>query len=119
MLYADIPMSKSVQQYEWTDEMAEISGFGGEYELSCRKMITTGLEWLEDNDGPIAEFSTGHNVTARIDEGTEATGELRAHMASAVDVDPSPSMLHLCVKQALYAQEIGWDAYVTRLRDDR
>jgi hypothetical protein len=119
MSYVEVPMSESVQRYEWTDEMDEISGFGGEYEESCRQMVTAGLKWLERNDGPATEFSMGDNVFARIDEEAEATDELRTHMASAVDMDPSPSMLHLCVKHTLYAHEIGFEAYVTRLGDNQ
>jgi hypothetical protein len=58
-------------------------------------------------------------VTARIDEEADETDELRAHMVESVDVEPTPSMLHVCVKNALYAHEIGWETYVDRLEDSR
>jgi len=73
-------MSKSVP-YEWTDEMENVSGLSGEYELFCREMITAGLTWLDENVGPGAEFSEGENVTARIDEEANEADALRAHMA--------------------------------------
>jgi len=111
-------MTEPVHRYDWINEIGEISGFGGEYEESCRQMVTAGLKWLEQNEGPSTEFSTGDNVFAQIDEEADATDELRTHMVSAVDMDPSPSMLHLCLKHTLYANEIGWEGHVTQLENN-
>jgi len=110
-------MSKSELQYEWNDEMDEVSGLGGEYEEACREMIAAGLQWLEDNDGPVVKFSGGQNVTARIGPAAGEIDDLREHMASVVEFDVTPSMLHVCVKHALYAYDIGWLSYTTRMED--
>jgi len=97
--------------------MAEISGLGGEYERTCREMVTAGVRWLEQNDGPTVQFSESENVTVRIDDGNGVKEELRAHMVESVDVEPTASMLHVSMKHSLYADGIGWDAYVSRLED--
>lgn len=35
--------------YVFTEDMKEISGFGGSYEQACRLMIINGLYWLKEN----------------------------------------------------------------------
>ena len=32
-----------MSKYQYTDDMAEISGFGGGYESTCRAMVAAGL----------------------------------------------------------------------------
>jgi hypothetical protein len=32
---------------QFTDDMREISGFGGGYEQQCRAMVLAGLDWLD------------------------------------------------------------------------
>jgi len=104
-------------KYQWTDEMAGVSEFGGEYEKTCREMVITGLEWLDRNAGPTAEFTGSKNIIVQIDESAEEINTLRDHMATSISDDPSASMLHLCVKHALYAHELGWETYVKRMEN--
>ena len=36
-------------KYAFTPEMREISGFGGDYEQTCRNMLAAGLRWLDEH----------------------------------------------------------------------
>ena len=45
---------------EWTDDMGEISGFGGEYEAMCRRMVKAGVEFWDAQD---AAFERGERPT--------------------------------------------------------
>ena len=38
-----------MSKYVYTDNMSEISGFGGGYEAACRAMVVAGLEHLDAN----------------------------------------------------------------------
>jgi len=110
-------MSRTAARYEWTEGMAEISGLGGEYERTCRQMVTAGARWLGENEGPTVQLSESENVTVRIDDRNGRKEKLRAYMVESADVEPTASMLHVSMKHALYADGIGWEAYVSRLED--
>jgi len=43
-------------KYKYTDDMGEISGFGGGYEQTCRNMVIAGIESFESS--PEADANT-------------------------------------------------------------
>lgn len=53
-------------KYQYTPEMDEISGFGGGYEETCRKMVVAGVEWADakgDADPQYKEFENIYGIT--------------------------------------------------------
>jgi hypothetical protein len=95
--------------------MADISGLGGESERTCQQMVTAGVRWLQENEGPTVQISESENVTVRIDDRNGLKNELRTYMIESTDGEPTASLLHVSMKHALYADGIGWETYVSRL----
>lgn len=108
-------------EFEWTDEMDEISGFGEEgmwdYEQACRDMVIAGAEWIGENESD-PEFTEIDGVTGIINAENDAAEGLTDAMADAVEGDsPTGAMMHTCVAHVLWIAEHGWDEYVERMED--
>lgn len=102
--------------YEWTPAMAEVSGFGGEYEEACREMVIAAAEWSEENPDADPEVGTPEGVFGLI-VGMNGTGEeLLEAVKSPVD-GASGAMVHGASRSALYIHENGWDAYVEMMEE--
>jgi hypothetical protein len=84
--------------YEFTDDMGEISGMGGPYEVLCRKMLFAGLDWLDAHPG---ELDAGKLGQALIDA---SKGECNAAQHGAV------------MDACLMVRRDGWAAYQARMR---
>lgn len=51
-----------VPGYEWRPDAGEISGFGGSYELACRKMVSQGCKFIAENPDLNAEIHAYERV---------------------------------------------------------
>lgn len=112
-----------MSKYVWTDEMREISGFGGGYEAACRAMVVAGLEWFDSLPKDTAEptFQTLKNITGIIIETNPNAKAMTAAMCKAVEDKggATGAMVQFCVSHVLKAREVGWDEYVTLMSDLR
>jgi hypothetical protein len=101
----------SQTKYAFSDDMGEISGFGGSYEDACRRMVVAGLEWLDAHPESAPKFSEYKNVFGVInEEGEDAKALMTAMVAPAPDC--TGAMVHACVHHLLYIRKNGWAAYV-------
>lgn len=91
--------------YEYTEDMSEVSGLGGEYEEACRKMVIAGAQWLDEN---------GKSAN----EDYDADEELKRVMADAVDDVPTGAMMHGAFRHVSYIDRHGWEAYVEKMESD-
>lgn len=101
-------------KYEWTNDMGEISGFGGSYEADCRAMVIAGAKWLE----AWLEKNSLREKNSLLDElrfRTEAAEALSKVIGEAVD-GPTGAMHHAVVFQCLFIARHGWDGYVEERR---
>lgn len=109
----------SSEGYSFADEMAEISGFGGDYEAACRAMVTAGVAWLDEHPDADLAFETVENATGIVTPETLDAEELAKRMADVVEAEygdpPSGAMMEACVGHVVWIEANGWDAYVERM----
>lgn len=99
--------------YEFTADMREISGFGGDYEKCCRKMLKAGLEWLTLNPHADPQFSTYNNIYGIINEDNEDAKALSKVIAG--DFNPSGAMMQAVCSSVIWIKNNGWGAYVENM----
>ena len=99
------------EKYQYTEDMREISGFGGSYEAACRAMVVAGLEWLDKKAEAVPEFSTYENIYGVINAENEDAKELRRVMAEAAGDDPTGAMMQATIGHVLWIKKNGWDKY--------
>jgi hypothetical protein len=96
--------------YEFTDDMRQISGFGGAYERRCRAMVQAGLEWYAEN--PDAQPAFDELLEPM---NADARGLLATLSAAAPDC--TGLMLGGALAHIRRARELGWDAYCALSRE--
>lgn len=109
---------------EFTDDMREISGFGGTYEGACRVMVLAGLDWLDAHPDVAPKFSEYENVTGIINsENPEADAMIKAMCEAAEKYGEqhneggvTGAMVHATVHHTMYAHTNGWEAYAAEMR---
>lgn len=99
---------------KYTENMREISGFGGGYEEACRNMVLAGLDWLDANIKSGPKFSEASNIIGFISDDNEDAKNMTDAML-AVCPDCTGAMMQACVNHALYAHKNGWDKYVSEM----
>ena len=105
-------MAKTV--YRHTDDMGEISGFGGSYEEGCQKMLEAGVKWLAEHDADI-QVLENPSIYGIIKEGTSDTEELSKAAVAATD-DCTGAMHHAVMSRLAYIDKNGWQKYCEELR---
>lgn len=105
------------EDIEWTDEMGEISGFGGSYETACRKMVMRAATWLRAHEDADPTFGEIEGVFGISDAFNDDAKQAREEMVKAAkDVSgnaggPTGAMIHACTQHVVYISEYGWDEY--------
>lgn len=103
-------------KYEFTPAMDEISGFGGGYEATCRRMLRQALEWCDANPKAAkrltyktfaniygiyeAENREARALDSAMTRGTDETGGVTGAMHQAV------------VSHVLWIMGHSWDSYI-------
>lgn len=102
--------------FEWTEDMADVSGFGGGYERACRQMISQGCVWWAehpDADPQFRGFENVYGICVEDNEDAKALGK-----ALCGDIDPSGAMHQAAVAHIFHWRKLGsWLAYQNSLRD--
>ena len=103
-----------MKDYNWTEDMREISGFGGIYENNCRKIISESLKWIDENNKKIsiANYQQIYGVS-RLDSNAQ---ELEVYLAS-LGLNYTGAMLQACFNHIMLIQEIGWEEYKKQSRE--
>ncbi len=99
---------------EYSNEMREISGFGGDYEKACREMVLVGLNWFDDNPTADPQFSGCKYIYGVCIEDNDDAKSLSEAIVSAAS-DCTGAMHQACVSHVLYAHKVGWDRYVKEM----
>ncbi len=100
-----------MSKYIFTDEMAEITGFGSTYEETVRRMIVKGLEWLDRNPTKDPKFKENKNVFGIVFEDNEDAKEL-SKVLTENEPDITGAMHHASVQHILWIKQNGWEKYV-------
>jgi len=103
-----------VSEKKFTKEMGEISGFGGSYEATCRKMLLNAVKYFEEHPdcNPIFKgFEGVYGLMMADNEDAKALNE-----AIMEGIDDATGMMHEAVViSALYIKKHGWDKYVDEM----
>lgn len=100
-----------MSKYQFVENMAEISGFGGGYEQGCRDMVVAGLEWLDERPGADPQFHGYKNVYGIIMEDNQDAKDLTAAMIAVCD-GCTGAMHQATVSHVLWIRKHGWEKYV-------
>lgn len=98
--------------YEQTDEMAEISGFGGGYEQMCRDMLKAGLEWLDEQPESDPCFKGYKNIEGvKYQENNDDAKELSKAVVAVTD-DCTVAMHQAVIENIMWIRAHSWQEYV-------
>lgn len=101
-----------LEMYEFTNEMGEISGFGGGYEACCRKMLKAALEWFDANPDAEPEFRSYEGVYGVLPPNNEKAEELSKAVIEASGNDCTGAMHQAVIQSAFWIRQNGWEKYV-------
>ena len=113
----------------WSDDMGEISGFGGGYEATCRAMVLAGIQWVDDHQNEEPVVTSLRNVYGLAVAENEAARLLEEAMMSAPVVldgrviqskvrdDCTGAMHHAAMQHVLAYRRLGWDEYSRQLKE--
>lgn len=111
------PLGGKGGRHNYEDGMTEISGFGGEYERSCRTMVKAGLEWFDEHPGADPLFKGYEGVYGILEDHNEDARNLTKAVVGSVD-DCTGAMHHATIGHIMHIHEVGWDVYVTEMKED-
>ena len=95
-----------------TDEMGEISGFGGGYEQCCRDMLHAGVKWLEEHPQADPKFRAYSGVYGLIMEDNAEGKQLTGAVIKAAKGEATGAMHQAVIGRLLFIKKSGWDEYV-------
>lgn len=106
--------------YFHTPDMGEISGFGGDYELTCQNMLDNGVNWLQakiqENIEVDLKIGSIPNVFGLIHLESEDAEELSKAAVGEID-DLTGAMHHAVMSRLFYISNHGWDQYCKEVRE--
>lgn len=102
--------------YLYTDDMVEISGFGGGYEAACRSMVKAGCEWFDAHPNAQPKFHGYKGFYGLIEEDNQDAKDLSAAVLAAANGDSTGAMHQAAIGHILAIHRSGWDWYVGESR---
>ena len=102
-------------EYRHTEDMGEISGFGGGYEDGCQDMLEAGCGWLDGHKGADLRASTYKNVYGILNPENDETKALEDAVVSAAP-DCTAAMQQAVMSRLFYIAAMGWKSYCSELR---
>lgn len=98
-------------RHVFTDDMAEVTGYGGVCEEQARQAVIAGVMWLEDNPTAQPEVKADPMVFGAYNNNADAK-LLEATMGAEMEGESAAAM-QTCLGHVLWAYKHGgWDAYV-------
>lgn len=105
-------------EFDWTG-LKEISGFGGEYEETCRKMVKAGVEWLRAHPGADLRATHTPGVFPDLWGGTPDFKAFQdAMVEGGGDGDCTGAQVCVATHHAMLIHRKGWDEYAEMGRKD-
>ena len=108
-----------MKKYEFTKDMEEISGFGGGYEKTCRKMLTAGLKWFDENPKAKPKFHGYKQIYGIIGEDNEDARALSKAVIKGSDGEATGAMHQAVIIKILWIRKNGWNAFVKEMSEGR
>ncbi len=103
-------------EYKHTEDMGEISGFGGGYEATCQNMLNAGVQWLLANPEKNPNFKEYENIYGLTCDENEDMKELQDILLKASGDDCTRAMMQCVSSRLLFIKANNWDKYCDALR---
>ena len=123
-------MNIQAREAKWTDDMGEISGFGGSYEAGCRAMVLAGVEWLQAHPDAELRLKGYAGIYGIVLAESPDTKDLEAAVMDArvmmdggrvvrVREECTGAMHHATMSHLMFIASHAWHGYarVLRLRE--
>lgn len=101
--------------FRHTEDMGEISGFGGVYEQACQDMLEAGCKWIESNKSADLEGHSYSGVYGMLVTDSDDAKAMEAAVTAACE-DCSGAMHHAVMSRLFYIAKNGWDKYCAEVR---
>lgn len=98
--------------YTWTRQMEGISKAGGEYEQTCRNVLTKAVRWLDAQPNTFLDHTKPKERLCI--ENPEEVGQLRLFILTALsttNVELKLEHLEKIVNDVFYIKRNGWKYY--------
>lgn len=114
---------------EWSEDMGEISGFGGGYEAMCRAMVLAGMQWVDEHPSADPHFHGFKGIYGVLaEDNDDAKAMVKAMMDAPVyhagkkiqeraGDDCTGAMHQASCSHVLAYKRLGWDEYRKQLRE--
>ena len=107
--------------FRHTQDMGEMSGFGGEYEETCQKMLEAGVLWLNDHPDCLLVIGSVPGVIGIVNPESDDAKELTDTIVNASRDKEGKSnctgaMVHELLGRLFYIRHNGWDKYCVEVR---
>lgn len=102
--------------YRHTEDMGEISGFGGGYEKCCQDMLEAGVNWLQDHADAKLEGHEYANVYGIMIADSDDAKAMEKTVLAAVMGEATGAMHHSVMSRLFFIAKNGWDKYCEELR---
>lgn len=102
--------------YDWTEDMGEVTGFGGAYELAARAMVRAGLEWWDRHPKADPCFKSFRDEHGLVDCNNPDAQALLEVMVKAAFGGHTGVMVSACLGVVFWVRRNGWEAYADELR---
>ena len=101
---------------QYTDDMDEISGFGGGYEAACRAMVLAGLDWLDAHPDADPKFHGLEGIYGIIQEDNADAKALSDAVVAASSGDCTAAMHQAAIGHIFWIRNNGWEKYAEESR---
>lgn len=109
-------MNETKPKYQFTDDMREISGFGGGYEQCCRDMVLAGVKWFDEHPTAKPSFKGFKNVYGLIMDDNEDAKALSKAVVDAANGDCTGAMHQASISHVMRIKQVGWEQYCAESR---
>ena len=107
-----------MSEYRHTEDMGEISGFGGGYEQCCQDMLEAGCKLLLDDEPDLnPRFKGFKDVFGVVTEDNDDAKRLTDAVIGASGNDATGAMHHAVINRLLWIKAHSWDEYCRELRN--
>lgn len=104
--------------YRHTNDMGEISGFGGGYEECCQDMLEAGVKWLEGHPQQRDLQASGFKgVYGLLKIDSKDGKELETAVLNAAKGEATGAMHHAVMSRLFFIAKNGWEKYCEELKN--
>ena len=103
-------------KFRHTDDMGEISGFGGDYEACCQDMLEAGVRWLNEHPKPDLHAYGYEGVYGVMVADSDDAKAMEKDVLAAANGEATGAMHHAVMSRLFWIAKNGWDAYCAKAR---